>query len=231
MPSWRISLPRSAPRSPDAQLVVMAKYPARGRVKTRLAATIGSARACALYRAFVLDLADRLAQLPYDVVWAYWPPRAPFGRLLPGARSRPQRGADLGARMANAIVAALRGGGPALVIGADAPHVSAASLARAAAALRGGADLVLGPAEDGGYYLIGVRAPVPALFRGIAWGTRTVLAVTRARARRLGLRTRLLPPTFDVDEAMDLRRLRVSIARGRVHLPRTAALLGRGNGY
>jgi len=205
----------------------MARYPARGRVKSRLAATLGAARACALYRAFILDLAARLARLPYDVCWAYWPPHAPFARLVPGARYRPQRGADLGARMANAIAAEMRAGrGPVLVIGADAPHVPATSLARAASALRAGADLVLGPARDGGYYLIALRAPAPALFRDVAWGTRDVLRVTRARAATLALRTRLLSPTFDVDEAPDLGRLRAELARGRVRLPRTAALLG-----
>ena len=97
----------------------MAKYPAPGRVKTRLAATLGAERACALYRAFVLDLADRLAALPYAVCWAFWPPEAPYATLLPGAVCRPQRGRDLGARMADAVAAALAERPGALVVVGD----------------------------------------------------------------------------------------------------------------
>jgi len=209
------------PPVPDARLIVMAKHPAPGRVKTRLAATLGADRACALYRAFVLDLAERLDALPYDVTWAYWPATAPFATLLPRARCRSQRGADLGERMANALAEC---GGPAVVIGADAPHVPAARLAEAVGALAADADLVLGPADDGGYYLIGLRTPTPAVFTGVAWGTSRVLAETLARAS--GLRTRLLEPCFDIDTPADLARLADLLARGDVLLPRTAALLG-----
>jgi rSAM/selenodomain-associated transferase 1 len=210
----------SVPPGRDARLIVMARHPAPGRVKTRLAATLGAERTCALYRAFVLDLAGRLDALPYDVTWAYWPSTAPFATLLPGAHCRPQRGGDLGERMANAVAEC---GGPAVVIGADAPHVPAARLEEAVEALAGAADLVLGPADDGGYYLIGLRAPTPALFAGVAWGTPRVLAETLARAG--GLRTRLLEPCFDVDTPADLARLSGLLARGDVALPRTAALL------
>jgi hypothetical protein len=204
----------------------MARYPEPGRVKTRLAAALGDDAACTLYRAFVLDLAERLERLPYAVTWSYWPATAPFPALLPGARCRRQEGADLGARMAHALHAALaEAGGPVLVIGADVPHVSAASLAEAAAALAGGVDVVLGPAHDGGYYLIGLRAPAPTLFHGVAWGSAGVLAATCERAAAAGLRTHLLAPDFDLDEVADLDRLRGLLARGDVDLPRTARLL------
>lgn len=205
----------------------MAKYPAAGRVKTRLAARLGARAAAALYRAFVLDLADRLRALPYDTAWAFWPPDAPFAALVPGFRCHPQRGGDLGGRMAAAVAAeAARAPGPIMVIGADAPHLPAQALDEAASALARGADLVLGPAADGGYYLIGLKGAVPELFTGVAWGTATVLAETRARAHRLGLRTHLLPPSFDVDEAVDLDRLRALLAGGGVALPRTRRALG-----
>jgi rSAM/selenodomain-associated transferase 1 len=207
----------------------MAKHPVPGRVKTRLAAVLGPERACELYRAFVLDLAERLARLPYAVTWAYWPPEAPFSTLVPGMLCRPQAGRDLGERMAWAVETVLaEGAGPVLVIGADAPHVSEASLAEAVSALAAGADVALGPADDGGYYLIGLRALAPALFTGIAWSTADVLAITRARAAEAGLRVHLLPPAFDVDEVADLERLRAVLARGEVILPRTAAVLARG---
>jgi rSAM/selenodomain-associated transferase 1 len=204
----------------------MARHPQPGRVKTRLARVLGAEEACALYRAFVLDLADRLRALPYDVCWAYWPPTAPFADLVPGARCRPQEGRDLGERMVQAVSAEFEEGGrPVLVVGADAPHLPTASLAEAARALDAGTDVVLGPAEDGGYYLVGVRVPVPGLFDGIAWGTAGVLAATVARAGAAALTTHLLGTSFDVDEAPDLLRLEALLARGEVDLPRTAALL------
>jgi len=84
---------------------------------------------------------------------------------------------------------------------------------------------VLGPALDGGYWLIGVRAAAPSLFRGISWGGACVLAETRKRAAAAGLRTHLLPSTFDVDEAPDLVRLRALLARRQVDLPRTATVV------
>ena len=117
-------------------------------MKTRLAAALGDDHACALHRAFVLDLADRLASLPYDVTWAYTPAEAPFPALLPHARCVPQIGDDLGARMAHAVAAAFaEDTRPVLVIGADVPHVPAACLAEAAEMAATG--VVLGPAEDG----------------------------------------------------------------------------------
>jgi len=219
---------RSARRPNSARLIVMARYPEPGRVKTRLGRVVGAATACAIYRAFVLDLAERLRTLPYRVTWAYWPPTAPFETLLPRARCRPQRGRDLGARLVHALAEEIASGsGPVLMIGADAPHVPLHSLTEAADALAGTADLVVGPAADGGYYLIGLRALERRLFSRVPWGGPEVCALTLARAGSLGLRTHLLPPTFDVDEAADLDRLRALLTRGEVTLPRTAALLKR----
>src|SRR5436309_13637195 len=204
----------------------MARHPVAGRVKTRLAAVLGADVACALYRAFVLDLAARLGALPYAVTWAHTPPDAPFAELLPGARCRPQRGRDLGERLAAAFADEFASGpGPVLAIGADAPHIPAAALAEAATALARGADVVLGPAADGGYYLIGLRDPAPGLFAGIAWGTAGVLEATLARAGGAGLAAHLLAPGFDVDEVADLARLATLLARGDVRLPRTTGVL------
>jgi uncharacterized protein len=203
----------------------MARHPEPGRVKTRLAAVLGDDRACLLHRAFVLDLADRLASLPYDVTWAYTPAAAPFPALLPHTRCVAQVGDDLGARMAHAVAAAFaEDTRPVLVIGADVPHVPATCLAEAAemAATR----IVVGPAEDGGYYLIGLARPIPELFTDVPWGSDAVLETTRERARVLGLAMHLLPRTFDVDEPQDLERLRGLLEQGVIALPRTAALLG-----
>jgi rSAM/selenodomain-associated transferase 1 len=204
----------------------MTKHPAPGRVKTRLAASLGTELASSLYRAFVLDLRQRLQRLPYAVTWMYWPPTAPFASLLPGAHCRPQRGRHLGERLAHALATALdEGARSVLAIGADAPHIPRVRLREAVAALGAGADLALGPAADGGYYLIGVGAPQPALFARIPWSTSAVFGATLKAAGRLHLRTRVLPPSFDVDGPADLERLRAMLARGAVRLPRTAALL------
>jgi rSAM/selenodomain-associated transferase 1 len=202
----------------------MARHPEPGRVKTRLAAALGEDRACALHRAFVLDLADRLASLPYEVIWAYTPADAPFPALLPQAHCVPQLGADLGARMAHAVATAFaEDRRPVLVIGADVPHVPATCLAEAAemATTR----LVIGPAEDGGYYLIGLPRPIPELFADVPWGSSMVLETTRDRASGLGHVMHMLPPAFDIDEPPDLDRLRRLLRQGVVVLPRTAALL------
>src|SRR5438105_2916979 len=102
----------------------MARHPEPGRVKTRLARGVGADAAAALYRAFILDLADRLAALPYAVTWAVDPPGAPFTTVVPLARCRAQEGGDLGERMARAFAAEfMDGGGAVAVIGADVPHV------------------------------------------------------------------------------------------------------------
>jgi rSAM/selenodomain-associated transferase 1 len=204
----------------------MAKYPEPGRVKTRLGALIGAEPACRLYRAFLHDLAARLAGLSYPVTWAYAPPESPFPSLLPSAHCRPQQGGDLGERMAAAIAEEFRdGAGAVVVIGVDAPHLPSAFLAEAAEALASGADVVLGPAADGGYYLVGVVAPVPGLFRSIPWSTAGVFAATVVAAERLRLRLHRLPPTFDVDEPADLDRLREVLARDGAFLPETARVL------
>jgi len=209
-----------------AQVVVMAKHPSPGSVKTRLAAQLGATAACRLYTAFVGDLAERLPIAGLPVWWAIWPPGAPFETLVPGQRCFGQLGRDLGERLEAAMRTCLAAAPlPVIAIGADSPHLEPACLSEAADALAGEADVVLGPATDGGYYLIGLREPCPELFRGIAWGSSTVFDATLVRARSAGLRVHLLAPTFDVDDVDGLAALRALLARGAVDLPRTAAEL------
>lgn len=215
---------RSTPSSPSssdsapprAQLLVMAKYPSPGSVKTRLASQIGEAAACRLYDAFVRDLADRLEAVELPLTWAFWPPDAPFPSIVPGKRCVPQAGSDLGERLEHAVAECFRTiPAPVIVIGVDSPHLDLAWLREAADALAGGADGVFGPAEDGGYYLIGVRraAATERLFRDIPWSTRDVARVTLERARSLGLAVHLLPAWYDVDDPESLRRA-IEDARG-----------------
>lgn len=205
------------------RVVVMAKVAVPGRVKTRLAASIGEVAAAGLAEAFQRDLEMRLATLGASVTW-FWHPEPPKGR--PTATNRRQEGADLGARMAAAIasVAAARPG-PVLVLGTDAPHVPLEWLRDGAQALRDGADVVLGPAEDGGYWTIGVSRPEPRLFEQIRWGTAGVYEETLARVHALGMVHRVLPTTYDVDDRDDLTRLCGDLAAGVVALPATAGAL------
>jgi rSAM/selenodomain-associated transferase 1 len=124
---------------------------------------------------------------------------------LPGARLLPQAGEDLGARMADAFGRAFRRGATRVaLVGTDTPGVTRETVVEALDALDDD-DLVLGPAEDGGYYLIALRAERPELFAGIAWGTEAVLASTLARAGDAGLAVRRLKPLRDVDTVSDLR--------------------------
>ena len=113
-----------------------------------------------------------------------------------------------------------------MIVGSDAPLVGAPILAAAARAIRAGSPVVIGPARDGGYYLIGLDADRPEIFAGIPWGTARVLSITLARLRRIGLRAQRLAPARDVDRPADLAWLRRALAgaAGR-RAPRTAAWL------
>ena len=140
----------------------------------------------------------------------------------------PQSGDDLGCRM-RAIVEARAGvdRGGVILIGSDLPTLPAAYIQSAVESLREGSDLVLGPTEDGGYYLIGLARPASGLFEGIAWSTLTVLEQTLERARSAGLEPDLLPFWYDVDDRAGLERLRADLARTPAEdlAPNTARLL------
>jgi rSAM/selenodomain-associated transferase 1 len=212
-------------------VVVFAKAPRPGGVKTRLCPPLSAAAAARLYRCFVLDVLDRVRALDgITPAVAYAPRRGRrfFAAVRPRMLLIPQAGADLGARMAGVFQRLFERGFEAVVlIGADSPTLPPAYLRRAILAVhRADLDGVIGPSEDGGYYLIGLRRPCPELFSGIAWSTGRVLAQTRARARRAGRRFRVLPTWYDVDTARDLRRLATELRRQRGGLTRTRRLLG-----
>jgi rSAM/selenodomain-associated transferase 1 len=207
-------------------VVVMAKYPAPGRVKTRLAHDVGAAGAARLSLAFLRDLEARLRAGGIPTTWACWPADARLGDLLSVERVIPQEGADLGERMAAAAGRVLaETGHPVVLLGGDVPHVPLETLQTAGRALVGGADVVLGPSEDGGYYLVGMRRVVPELFRDVAWGSAAVYAETVRRCTALGLRRTDLLSAFDVDTGADLVRLAGLIRDGAVRLPRTEEAL------
>ena len=209
----------SVARLPPA-VAVMARVPGAGPVKSRLHGALSPEQATALYRCFLLDRLDALAGVAGVVpVVAFTPPeaRARMAVLAPaGFRLLPQDGDDLTTRLTRLLAGLLgEGHAAALAMDSDSPTLPMDYVAEAARVLAAAeADVVVGPSDDGGYYLVGVRASHPELFEGMPWSTSAVLAETLARARGLGLAVRLLPAWFDVDTAADLRRLRAELRAG-----------------
>ena len=212
-------------------VAVMTKVPGMTVVKSRLHESLGAERATELYRCFLLDRLDAVAALR-DIagVVAFTPFEAEaLMRALapPALRLVPQRGADLGERLSNLLTELLaHGHAGAMAVDSDSPTLPMAYLVEAATVLSGATcDVVLGPCEDGGYYLVGLRYPQPALFEGIPWSTDAVFAMTLEKARARGLSVHVLPQWFDVDTEADLRRLYTHMT-ARTHNPqRTYALV------
>ncbi|MFO1430483.1 MAG: TIGR04282 family arsenosugar biosynthesis glycosyltransferase [Candidatus Competibacteraceae bacterium] len=199
-------------RFPQARLLIFAKAPIPGRVKTRLTGKLGAVGAAKLYRRLLrrtLHLAGGASLCPVQL-WCAPDTRHGFFQRCRrdyGIGLHRQQGADLGQRMHHALNTVLRRAPYAVLIGADCPSLGPAELQAAFMALAAGRDAVLGPAADGGYVLIGLRRPDGTLFRRIAWGSPAVLTATRRRLRRAGLDWVELPPGWDVDRPADLRRL------------------------
>jgi hypothetical protein len=197
-------------------LLVFARTPVPGRVKTRLLSHFSSEQACRLHVAMIEDTAD-LAFPGRRVI--LFSEEIPALALPAGIEAGQQGPGDLGARLVVAIQDGLASAPKVVVLGSDTPHLPPARLEQALAALDR-ADLVLGPADDGGYYLIGVRRFSPAILQGVEWGSPRVLEQTRRAAERAGFSVGLLEPFFDLDEWTDLERL-TSVPGA----PRTRALL------
>jgi rSAM/selenodomain-associated transferase 1 len=192
-------------------LAIAAKQPERGRVKTRIAAGIGDDRAAELCRCALRDtlaLVSRVVNVQRMLSYApataearhYFEMEAPTFELLP------QCGADLGRRIGDLFGRLTDRFSPVVLIGSDSPDLPATFIEQAFALLTQ-ADAVLGPADDGGYYLIGLNTMAPALFEGIDWSTDAVAEQTRARASESGLRLAELPRWHDLDTVADLRLL------------------------
>ena len=208
---------------------LMAKAPRPGFAKTRLIPALGTAGAAALAEAFIADTAVLLRGTGVDVVVLATPPEAAAVlSALSGFPAIAQRDGDLGARISGAFAdLAARGHAPVLLMGTDSPTQPQAHVTTALSLCAAHPDaLVLGPAEDGGYWCVGLSRPQPGLFAGIAWGTGSVLAETKARAARRGVPVVLGPRWHDVDEPADLLRLRLELAGDPALAPRTRAVLG-----
>ncbi len=189
-------------------VLLFAKAPRSGTVKTRLAATIGVERALAVYRQLGRAVADGVARDASLTVW-YDPPDAEdeMRRWLGDHEFLAQPEGDLGSRLTHAFRAHFRRGDhPVIAIGADAPGVDGAVIGEAVRALAA-ADAVIGPATDGGYYLIGLARDAPAPFREIPWSTGQVTRVTLDRLAVADLSVVTLKTRRDIDTADDLAAL------------------------
>ena len=193
---------------------VFVKAPLAGRVKTRLAADLGARRAAELYRALGREVVSSCVDPAYaTTVWFSPAGKEPTVRSWLRAVGRlafqAQPDGPLGTRLATAFDWHFREGAPRVaIIGSDCPGVDRRLVSQAFDTLDT-RDVVIGPAHDGGYYLIGLRAPAPGLFHGVAWSTPAVLGQTLALVHRLGLSAALLPTLRDVDTVSDARAARL----------------------
>lgn len=203
-------------------VLVFAKAPDPGTVKTRLVPALGEGGAAVLAARFArrtLDTATRAAVGPVVLMCAPDPAHPFFEvcRRRHGVTLEPQGAGDLGERMHRAFAAHLATAAGAIVVGTDTPDLRPSDLVAAAEALRDGFDAVIGPAKDGGYWLLGLRRSADGLFRGIPWSTADVLRITRERIAGMGWRTHALTEREDVDRPEDVRAL--------LHRPELAPLV------
>jgi rSAM/selenodomain-associated transferase 1 len=216
-------------------LVVFAKAPIEGQVKTRLCPPLTPAQAAKLATCFLLDTVERACTFPETQVYIAFTPAESenvFRALLPfPVHYLPQRGDSLGERELNIFIDLQQGGASRIVlIGSDIPTLPLAHIQEAFTLLEDAlCDAVFNPTDDGGYCLIGMREPHSVLFEGIAWSTSTVMAETLARARKHSLTVELAPAWYDVDDRTGLSRLanELSNTKEGTVAPRTQALLRR----
>jgi rSAM/selenodomain-associated transferase 1 len=221
----------------DAAIIVFSRLPVDGAVKTRLFKLLKPEAACQLHEACLADTLALANKLTHCRRWLYVTGRLRPGRRAPSIarglsihwRIQRQRGGNLGARMRNALADCFQAGcSKAVLIGTDTPWTGAARLRESLRALNK-ADVVLGPAQDGGYYLVGarrgMRAEPPDIFAGIEWGTRHVLRQTVQKLRHARIPFRMLPRDFDLDRPADLVRAEKLLGHAPRRSPRLASWL------
>jgi hypothetical protein len=211
-------------------LIIFAKAPIPGKVKTRLCPPLDEEEAASLHGSLVLDAIERTKGLQGVSLYVAGTPDLdhPFFKVLEGryvANLLPQRGPDLGLRMRQAMQDAFdQGAKDVLLTGTDLPTLPRANLVEALTLIKKH-DVVLGPTTDGGYYLIGLRKMVPDLFQGIAWSTASVFAETKKKIEAAGLSLGLLPECRDVDTLDDLKFFIGQIGKDRSITKRTEGAL------
>jgi uncharacterized protein len=196
---------------PHNVVLIFTKSPEPGKVKTRLIPALGEQGAARLYTSLLQREVDWIAQqTPYAMeLWATPDTDHPVLRELSeqhGLSVLPQQGSDLGERMGYATKDALSRFKQVVLLGVDCPALTPWHLQRAFDWLAAGSDAVLGPADDGGYVLLGLRHWHPELFQGHAWGSAEVAASTRQALRRIGWRWQELPLLWDLDRPEDLAK-------------------------
>lgn len=197
----------------EFEILIFAKAPVAGSVKTRLAPQLGAEGAARLHEDLLRHTLAWTTQCVPGAVKLYCAPTREheFFRHCAqefGVTLHAQHGHDLGQRMARALSESLKRCRYSLLIGSDCPAMDGDYIREALQAFRSGTDMLLGPAEDGGYVAIGMREAMPELFRDIAWGGDQVLRVTRERIRGLARSCHELPLLWDLDRPEDLRRFR-----------------------
>jgi rSAM/selenodomain-associated transferase 1 len=196
-------------RYPAGRILVFAKAPLAGQVKTRLASGIGDQAATKLYAQLVRDTVSTAIQEELAPVTVYADSLHPLFvelREKRGVGLKIQEGADLGLRMYQAIQTELQQADFVVLIGTDCPVMTGDYLAQACRELDAGTEFVLGPAEDGGYVLIGARSAEKELFTGMRWSTSQVMPHTRERLRLMHRRHAELDTLWDLDTPEDLER-------------------------
>ena len=218
----------AAPSQGDAGtlLGIFAKHWEPGCVKTRLAAKIGESHAATLHALFVATMLDRFRNTADRRVVAFSPPESQGafrGIAHDDWQLMPQSDGDLGQRLQQFFEWGLGQAGRVVVLGSDSPNLPAEHVQAAFEALEK-QDVVLGPAEDGGYYLIGLARNVPPIFTGIEWGTSTVWNQTTKALSRANVAWHELPPWYDVDEEPGLNKLLLDLTAQSQSDPQLAKL-------
>jgi len=207
-------------------LVLFTKLSVAGRVKTRLIGTLSAAAAADLHAAFLADITERMTcrSFHFQIAWGVEDGEEIPDSPIPGF---PQVEGSLGQRLLQGLRHVAAGHSLVAAVGSDHPSVSAERVSEAFAALRDQADIVIGPATDGGYYAIAAKTDVLAarLFSDIPWSSSEVLDVTLDRCAELKLRVHLLPKESDVDTSADLERLCEDLRGGSLTCPHTYDLL------
>ena len=204
----------SAIAYPRSRIIVFAREPLLGQVKSRLASEIGAQEALAVYQAMLARLGNLLTQAQI-AVWDLWVTsncsHEAFVSICNKTNIYLQNGKDLGARMDGAIQQTLldKRVESVILIGTDCPALTERYLDQALLALESGVDVVLGPAEDGGYVLVGMRRPISAVFEDIPWGSDQVMRRTLETLKAKELTYRLLDTLWDVDRPEDMARLQL----------------------
>jgi len=201
---------------PEDVILIFLKAPQLGQVKTRLARAVGDRRALAIYRSLV---ERQCGDLPEDSrIEIHFAPTDAEASMRDWLGTKfhyyPQTDGDLGQRLQHGIAEAFgRGASTVTSIGGDCPDLCARHIKEAQIQIHAGHDVVIGPSEDGGYYLISLAAPHRTLFEAIPWSAANTLAVSKEKAAQLGLKLSLLETLYDVDQHEDMDR---AIRDGRI---------------